>query len=371
MKLFNLGTYIAGGLASAVLLAGCSTGGSQSSALGSSALGSAASSSTGLGSHKPSFHSKSDLRMTVRPYKTGHRVHRKSWMSPDIAKLPRLLFITDPGAGVADIFTMPGLVLKGQITGLLTPAGACSDRSGNIWITSTLAQTIQQYDRSGVLLNTLFDNEGLPGSCAVDPTTGNLAVVNLDNVGLDAGSVLIYPGATGPPTQELTDPNIELYFFSGYDPSGNLYVNGFAGDGSYVLDVSPAGSGTLSAVTVSGGTIFFPGMIQWNKAASDLVLGDQLCNDAPGSCLYSASVSGSTATITSVTNLEDGLGNPIGDLAQGVVGPLARMGAAGGSFNDSGDPSSVNRWHFPAGGAPTNFVDSGLVDPVGAALSTK
>ena len=309
--------------------------------------------------------------MTVRPYKTGHRNHRKSWISPDVAKLPRLLFITDPGAGAAYIYSMPGLALKGTITGLTDPEGACSDRSGNIWIADTEAQTIQQYDRAGVLLSTLTDTEGLPGACAVDPTTGNLAVVNLVSVGLDAGSVLIYPGATGTPTQELTDPNLEAYYFAGYDPSGNLYVDGITGAGSYALDQSPAGSGTLSELTISGGTLFFPGMIQWNKVAGDLVLGDQLCNDVPGSCLYSASVSGSSVTITAVTNLEDGQGNPIGDMAQGVVGPLARMGAAGGSFNDSGDPSSVNRWHFPAGGAPTNFVDSGLVDPVGAALSTK
>ena len=120
---------------------------------------------------------------------------------------------------------------------------------------------------------------------AASSNSSHLAVVNLVSVGLDAGSLLIYPGATGTTTQELTDPNLEAYYFAGYDPSGNLYVNGLTGAGSNAL-------------------------------------------------------------------AEGGQGNPIGDMAEGVVGrALARMEAAGG--------------------APTNFVDSGLVDPVGAALSTK
>ena len=63
MKLLRLGPYIAGGLASIALLAGCSTGGSQSSALGSSALNPA---QPGARNHR--MLSISDLHLTPFPY---------------------------------------------------------------------------------------------------------------------------------------------------------------------------------------------------------------------------------------------------------------------------------------------------------------
>lgn len=42
--------------------------------------------------------------------------------------------------------------------------------------------------------------------------------------------------------------------------------------------------------------------------------------------------------------------------------------------NNCGVPSSVYRWAYEAGGNPTNFYSnttSGLVEPLGAAISTK
>jgi hypothetical protein len=366
VRLLRLGPYIVGALTSAALLAGCSAGGSQSSALGSTALNPAL---RGTHAHRPS--SLADMHLTVYPYKTGHRDHRKTWVSPDVLRNPRLLFISDPGAGNVDIFTMPALALKGQITGLSVPQGMCSDsRTGFVWVADTGALTMQEYDRNGTLLNTLDDPAGFPGSCAVDPTTGNLAVTDIvDFTG--NGTVLIYAGSTGPPSQQLRNPDMLLASFAGYDGGGNLYVDGFDTFGNFILSESTPGSGALSTLTVTGGALFWPGMVQWNIVAGDLVVGDQTCNNTPTTCLYSMAVSGPNASITGVTNLQDSSGNPICDMAEGVVGRLGKMSAAGSSYNAcTGDPNSVDRWHFPAGGLPTNST-TGIVDPAGAALSNK
>jgi hypothetical protein len=367
VKLLRLGPYIAGGLASIALLAGCSAGGSQSSALGSSAVNPAQ-----VGTHAHRISSLADLHLTPFPYKKVHQVHRKSWVSKGILGAPRLLFITDPGQDIVDIYSMPTITLKGQITtGLLDPEGACSDHAGDIWIADTGDLLINKYDRTGALIGQLTDPSGYPGSCAVAPN-GDLAVTNLIDITFNPAGVLVYPNAQEPPNAELRDPDIDSNYFAGYDPSGNLYVDGTDSNGAYVLAESLAGSGTLSSLTITGGAIFFPGMVQWNKVAGDLVLGDQRCGNVQSACLYSASVSGPNADITATTNLLDSAGNPVCDMAQGVIGPLAKMGAAGSSFNAcTGDPNSVDRWHFPAGGLPTNSNTTALVDPVGAALSTK
>lgn len=366
MKILRSVPYIVGGLASLALLAGCSSSGGSSSALGTTAMNNPEQ----LGMRPSPLLSKSHTYVTVKPFKI-HRDHHKSRIAPDTRMRPRLLFVSDPGAGDVYIFTMPALALKGTITGLGQPQGECSDNSGNVWVADTINRELDQYSRAGALLNTLSDPTGLPLSCAVNLSTGDLAVTQIPD-GADDGGVLVYPNATYPPTEELHNPSQSTYYFAGYDPSGNLYVSGTDFSGAYMLSEAPAGSTTMSTITISGGTIFFPGMVQWNLVANDLVLGDQFCADEQTSCIYSASVSGSTATITGTTTLMNFEGAPVCDMAQGVVARLARMGAAGGDYEFcSSTPSSVDRWHFPAGGVPTNFNDSVPVVPVGAAISNK
>ncbi|MFZ0032776.1 MAG: hypothetical protein WAK84_12985, partial [Candidatus Cybelea sp.] len=131
-----------------------------------------------------------------------------------------------------------------------------------------------------------------------------------------------------------------------------------------------AGSSSISNVTVSGGTLFFPGGLNWDSATSSVILGDQECGGAAGSCLYSATVSGGVATITGVTNLLDVSGQSAGDVDQWAIAPQGRYVAAGIISQDS-NPSGVARWAFPAGGVPTNFNDAAVVEPIGTAISNK
>lgn len=362
MKICRMVPFISGGLTALALLAGCSSGGSQSSPFGSTA-----SNTEPIGALGHGMMSQSHIYLSLRPYKV-HTDHRKSWVAPDIRRAPRLLFISDAGTNDLYIFTMPALALKATITGLNGPNGECSDRSGNIWVANTDALELLLYSRSGTLLNTLSDPTGSPIGCAVDPS-GNLAVTSYDPFGSSA-QVLIYPNATYPPTQEFRNPALDFPFFPAYDPSGNLYVNGLDFFGHYILSEAAAGSTTLSTINISGGTLYFPGMVQWNLVANNLALGDQFCNGSPNACIYSATVSGSTATITGTTQLLTYEGGPVCDMVQGVLARLGRM-VAGGGFFLCGAPSTVNRWLFPAGGIPTNYNNSVVSAPIGAAISNR
>jgi hypothetical protein len=364
MRIARPAVYALGVTAAAALLAACSGGGSPSSAM-APATGVNSSSVGSVGQVRSL---KERITLTARVSKPLHRDHRKSWVSPDAHGKPRLLFISDDGTNDINIYTMPAMVLKGQLTGFDEPQGMCTDKSGNIWVTNTGTNQVMQLSRTGSLLKTLSDPTGFPVGCAVNRANGDLAVTNIIGNPSGNGNVVVYADATGTPTQ-YSNPSVTEYFFPAYDNNGNLFVDG-AGASGYALTELPGGSSTLSIVTISGGTLFFPGGVNWNTANSSLVLGDQECNGAFASCQYSATVSGGVATITGVTDLLDLSGQPAGDVDQATIAPQGRY-MAGGIISSDSNPSSVDRWAFPAGGVPTNFNDTTVSEPIGAAISNK
>ena len=361
MRLSRLIFYASGVTAAAALLAACSGGGSPSSALAPST--GMNSSSVGQGRSL-----KERITQTSRISEPLHVDHRKSWVSPDARRAPRILFVSDDGTNDINLYTMPGLVLKGQLTGFDEPQGMCNDASGNIWITNTGTLQIMQVSRTGSLLKTLSDPTGFPVGCAVNKSNNDLAVTNIIGSPSGDGNLVVYANSTGTPT-EYFDPSVSEYFFVTYDNLGNLFVDGEGSSGFALLEL-PAGSSALSIVTISGGQVFFPGGVNWDSGNSELVIGDQECSDEATSCIYSATVSGSVATITGVTLLSDPSGKSEGDADQLTIGPQGRY-VAGGIISEDSFPSSVDRWSFPAGGVPTNFNDTTIVEPIGAAISNK
>ncbi len=315
-----------------------------------------------------------------------HVDHRKSWVSPEIARLPRILFVSDDSTNDVLIFSMPDLTLRGTLTGFDVPQGLCSDTSGNIWVTNMGTLTIIELSRSGTVISVLTDPDGYPVACAVDPTSGDLAVANIYNKSLSgSGEVEIYKAGGGTPTS-LANPDQYYYDQVGYVSGsgsgknrgqrnvapGNLFVDGRTYSGSFILSELPPGSSAFHTINLSGGTIYFPGMVQWYTPGNYLAVGDQLCGDVPASCIYHVKIFGNTGKIKGHTSLSNYLGGSVCDLVQGVIGANGLKYVAGGDFEACGYAnSSVNRWAYPAGGTPTNFNDSVVTEPIGAAISTK
>ena len=302
----------------------------------------------------------------------AHRNLGKSWISRDIKRAPRLLFISDYGASDVDIFTMPDLKLKGQLTGFSFPEGACTDASGNVWIANTGALQLLQYSRTGTLLKTLDDAYGYPASCAFDKH-GNLAVSNIESATGTQGNIVIYANASGSGTM-YSNSAIYEYFFVGYDPSGNLFFDGTNSSrtSSYLAEL-PAGSSNTTLISLNGGTLGLAGFVQWYSRGNYLALGDQLCGGSTGSCVYWVSVSGSTGTITGTTGLTNYSGGQVCDLVQGVIGAYGERFLAGMDYESCGyTPITADRWPWDAGGMPTNYSNTAsFTEPIGAAVSTK
>jgi hypothetical protein len=349
--------------AAGALLAGCSSAGTTpSSALAPSSSGTFASRHAEIPS------------VAARPNAAVRINHHKSWVSPDAKRAPRLLFISDYGAGDVSIFTMPDLALKGTLTGFSFPEGECSDAAGNIWIANTGASQMLLYTRTGTLIKTLAVPYQFPASCSVNKANGDLAVTNIESTSGGVGSVMVFKNATGTPTT-YTAPNFYLYFFAGYDDNGNLFFDGMDASRltSYLAEL-PNGSKNTQLITLNGASWHVAGMVQWYHHGAYLALGDQECNGYPSACIFFVSISGSTGNVTGGTSLTTYQGNPVCDLAEGVIAANGERYVAGADYETCGyTPITANRWPYPGGGPPTNYNNgvASFVEPLGAAVSTK
>ncbi|MBV9720087.1 MAG: hypothetical protein JOZ77_12265 [Candidatus Eremiobacteraeota bacterium] len=299
------------------------------------------------------------------------------WISPDAAKQRNLLFVTDPGSEQVFIFSAD-LQLKGAITGFNTPKGACADKSGNVWIVDWERAVIYEFSHTGQSLGKISGVTGFPTGCAVDPTTGNLAVTtNPGSASPGPGELMLYPKATGSPTA-ITDPIVFTYSFAAYDAAGNLYFDGTDGNGNFTLDKVPTGSTTAQSIQLVNGAIYQPGMVQSNpKGVNELLITDMKCNDAqtPTTCLDRVGliISGYPfAEIIGQVPLKNQSGASVCQMEQGAylppktfAGPDNEVPCNGSGF------SGVGRWAFPAGGSEqfSNYTEGDFTAPFAATWS--
>jgi hypothetical protein len=281
----------------------------------------------------------------------------RPWILPE-AKRGDLLYISEYGGGVVDVFSFPRGEQVGALSGFNSAQGECVDKNGDVFVLNANINqgqpSILEFAHGGTSpIATLEDNNQDPYGCSVDPLTGNLAVSN------QSGAVAIYAKAEGNPTY-LTDPYQELMLWCGYDHSGNLFVDGLNRKINPQFDELPKGRTTFNALTLDK-TIGFPGNIQWD--GSHLAVGDDQYQGKNTSAIDQVDVSGSNGSIVGTTVL-NGSEQIFGAWIEGnrVIGP-----EEGPSFDQ------VDYWRFPAGGDSTKSLrkSAGFFDgPFGAVVST-
>src|ERR1700729_19462 len=130
----------------------------------------------------------------------SHTAHKGAWMLSE-AKDDDLLYVNadrpSAGGGEVLVYTYPGGKLVGTLGDFNNPAGLCSDTSGKVFVTiggfEGLDPSVQEYSHEGRRLATLSVPAPWASACSVDPTTGNLAVLN------GGTNVYIYQNAQGEP----------------------------------------------------------------------------------------------------------------------------------------------------------------------------
>jgi len=354
-----------GALAAVGLLAGCSGGGLQSSWLFASSSGQGVAPDGRMG--EPIAHNGLLTYTSVRAPKIEPD-HHKSWVSPDVKRARHLLFISDDSSQDVYIFTMPAMQLKATLTGFNGPQGMCSDKQGNIWVVNTGTSQGLKYSRTRDLLGSVSDPSGTPAGCAVNPTNGDLALSETRGSS-GAGGIEIYHNGSGSPTR-YNNPAQYEYFFPAYDTHGNLYVDGFSYP-TFAVMISelPSGKHRMHTINYSGGTIHFPGGVNWDLVNGQLLVNDQECQGVYGSCVYQLAVSHSSATIVGFTPLNNVDGTAC-DVDQATIAPLSKY-FAGPCISYAYSVNSADRWEYPSGGTPGHYNDSVVLEPIGSAISDK
>jgi hypothetical protein len=180
-----------------------------------------------------------------------HAERSGPWMLPE-AKQGALLYV----ATGSDVYVLS--YPHGKLMGSLNVTGSnlCSDANGNVFI-PTGGYVILEYAHGGLYPIQTLHGGDIPLGCAVDPTSGNLAVTQEAS---GAGEVAIFANEKEPATW-YRDPDIYYYGLCGYDDRGNLFVDG-NGTGNYIAEL-PKGGNTFANYPLNSSFDVF-GSIQWD-----------------------------------------------------------------------------------------------------------
>ena len=225
----------------------------------------------------------------------GHADRGGSWMLPE-AKNNDLLYLADDDGNVY-VYDYPKFRQVGKLGGLgnVGTEGLCVDRNGDVyvpaWTFHTITGYVFEFAHGGTEPIRTLNNGGENSSCAVDPTTGNLAVTDYE-------SVDIFQNAEGTPTTYAVS-NLEPQWLT-YDDDGNLFVDGYnSGSGSELAELSK-GSGGFTPVTVNQSFAMFS--LQWSKGLLNIVSASGASRD--NEYVYRVSVSDSSGTVVGKTTLD-------------------------------------------------------------------
>jgi hypothetical protein len=266
------------------------------------------------------------------------------WMAPS-AQQQDLLYVSlaDPNEHVVLVYSYRSQALLGTLTGFDEPQALCVDASQDLFVTDNTRHQISKFRHGGSKrIKVLVDPVGAPLGCAVDPSSGDLAIANFTSREGD-GNVAIYRRAKGIPKTYVSDA-ISYYWFPAYDDAGDLFVDGLNEQGTSVaLAELPAGAHRFHTVTLDQ-EIAYPGGIYWDGRY--LAMGDQRAG-----AVYEFAISNFTARLEKTTNV-----SAADDLFEFWISPNDRT-LVGAAYGDGyGNNSAVYYWKYPRGGSPRHTI---------------
>jgi hypothetical protein len=260
---------------------------------------------------------------------------------PD-AKAQDLLYVSDLGANAVDVYSYPQGALVTTLTGFGSVAGLCVDKAGDVFVVDE-AGPVDVYAHGGTSPIRKLQTSGAPDGCAIDPSTGNLALTNLSSYLY--GTISIYSKAKGKPKSYFND-TVNSTFFCGYDGNGNLFIDGWDRSAVFILIELPKHGNTFR-IFHPNNAVKNPTGVQWD--GKYIAVGDR---DA--GAVYRTS---ETGKIEQTVKLKGGVNvDQFWIQGSALVGPVAHS------------PGAVKFWSYPAGGSATKTL-SGFSYPVGAVVS--
>jgi hypothetical protein len=226
-----------------------------------------------------------------------HAAHGGSWMKP-AATTGDLLYVSAGVAGVVYVLSYPQGNMEGALTGFQFAQGLCSDKSGDVFVVDSAAQTIIEYAHGGSSpIATLNDSGNHPQGCAVDPQSGNLAAAG--GYPYQNANIAVFVDAKDPPTVYSTGFFNE-FFWCTYDDKGNVIAS-VGGDinGGALMEL-PKGGNTLIGLNVD--RPFESGApLQWR--GKYFALSDFNLDSRGPTKIYQVQFSGSTGSVVKTIDL--------------------------------------------------------------------
>jgi hypothetical protein len=172
-------------------------------------------------------------------------------------------------------------------------------------------------------------------ACAVDPTTGNLAVLGED----EYGKPKIAIWSNGQSNLTLYTPPFSA-FADSYDDKGNLFFNGSSGSLSFLFGELPKGSGTFRTITLNKPATLSHDVL-WDGKYITVNTRDDSAPKNHREVVYRVTVSGSTGTVVGTTYLAHENSAIAPDWIEGntILGVTKDMHVLG-------------LWRYPKGGKP-------------------
>jgi hypothetical protein len=278
-----------------------------------------------------------------------------SWMAQDIAN-ENLLYVADPGTGGVLVYSYRPA--RYRFVGFLSgtePTSLCVDRAQNVYVPDasvTGSKVVFEYAHGGSSPIRILGIGGTPEGCAVDPTTGNLAVIGYGGYG-DFVFIAIFRHARGKPSI-YTDSGFGSITACTYDDRGNFFMDGFVVSGQLPFAEMPKGSDRFESISLNQ-TFESAGGVQWD--GKHVAVGDAAVAD-----IYEFDIAGSKGTEVGVTPINGSSG--IGDFFIARK-PHSRVIVPSAPFEEGG---FVSVYDYPDGGNAKRKL-SNFSAPVAVAVS--
>jgi hypothetical protein len=271
--------------------------------------------------------SKADGPLLSVAHRTGHGGHSES---------------------VVSIISLPQDKVLARVTGYGYISGVCSDASGNLWVPNLRHGRwhVDKFARGGSKEIEQLPARSSLGACAVDPTSGNLAVMGADVDG--ANKVLIWSGAHSGKPAKYSLPFCPVS--AAYDDADNLFITGWACGSTFnaYFGELAKGSAHVTLIKLDKRTGPFGG-VQWD--GSYVVVAVAVSYRRAHRLLYRVQVSGTAGKVVGTVKPQGFyvccFGTPSGLFVLND-GTIIGMGGKHGE--------GIWTWPYPAGGKRTESI---------------
>jgi hypothetical protein len=256
-----------------------------------------------------------------------------------------------------EMLSLPGYKAAGEIRGFKYVAGICADAAGNVWVTNYRndAYVVDKFAHGGTqpIAELRAPKLYLLNGCAVDPVSGNLAVLAEDDYG--NSWVLIWAGAKGKP-QQVHGLCCEAMYAS-YDNDENLYISGAPGGDDWWFEFGELAKSGSEVVGVKlDKKTLEPGAVQWDGtyvvvATSLYRRGRTMFRSRYTPRVYRLQVVGTRGRVAAVVKPDrlSGGGDPTG-----MLFTLYGNTVIGIAHNDG--KRFLAAWAYPGGGPITTMI---------------